>query len=183
MSKMADIQDNESSWEEIVNKMSLYNNSKSIWEIIRKLCLGATTYFIWQERNGRLFSDNKRSAEGLFSIISDEVRAKIVSIKVKQNASVIKAENKQNVKFDRKVRKYAQWNKGVFGSVDKSNIQAKYIGYLLHQAITFEKHLVTWSPNWETVPILPHSLFWFGFGGEPRSYTGSIGGFLSMDVP
>ena len=94
MRKMADIQDNESSWEETVNKMSLYNNSKSIWEIIRKLCLGATIYFIWQERNGRLFSDNRRSAEALFSIISDEVRAKLVSITVKQNASVIKAENK-----------------------------------------------------------------------------------------
>ncbi|GKA96494.1 RNA-directed DNA polymerase, eukaryota, reverse transcriptase zinc-binding domain protein [Tanacetum coccineum] len=33
---------------------------KSIWSIIRRLCLGAAIYFIWQERNFRIFRSQKR---------------------------------------------------------------------------------------------------------------------------
>ena len=99
--KMAEIQDTGNSWEETVNKMSSYNNNRSVWVIIKKICLAATVYFIWHERNGRLFSNVNRSAEALFSIICDEIRAKLVSIKVRINSNVHKAEDVWNIKFDK----------------------------------------------------------------------------------
>ena len=99
--KMAEIQDTGDSWEETVNKMNSYNNNRSVWVIIKKICLAATVYFIWHERNGRLFSNVNRSAEALFSIICDEIRAKLVSIKVRINSNVLKAEDVWNIKFDK----------------------------------------------------------------------------------
>ena len=71
--------------------------------MIKKLCLAATVYYIWQERNSRLFTGQKRSAEEMFKTICDEVKAKMVSIKVKQNSNATNAETIWNVKFDRKL--------------------------------------------------------------------------------
>ncbi|GJV51016.1 putative reverse transcriptase domain-containing protein [Tanacetum coccineum] len=68
-------------WDKILEELSNDNDNKSICGVIRKLCLAAGVYLIWQERNLRL--------------------AKLVSIKVKNSKNVLQAEAKWNVKFTR----------------------------------------------------------------------------------
>ncbi|GJZ36395.1 uncharacterized WD repeat-containing protein-like protein isoform X1, partial [Tanacetum coccineum] len=59
---------------------------------LRKLCLAVSVYFIWQERNKRLFNSCRRDEEDLFKTICEELRAKMVSITVKSNVNIIQAE-------------------------------------------------------------------------------------------
>ena len=99
----AKIHDSVNTWEGIVNKMSSNGESRSVWEIIKKLCLAAAVYHIWQERNGRMFNGNNRTTGNLLDVICDDIRAKLVSIKVKQCANVVEAETRWNIKFGKKV--------------------------------------------------------------------------------
>ncbi|GJY29762.1 RNA-directed DNA polymerase, eukaryota, reverse transcriptase zinc-binding domain protein [Tanacetum coccineum] len=66
---IAKINVKEEKWEFIIKEMSLKNDNKSIWGIIRWLCLAAVVYFIWQERNWRLFNNYKRNEEEVFEVI------------------------------------------------------------------------------------------------------------------
>ncbi|PWA83947.1 reverse transcriptase domain, Reverse transcriptase zinc-binding domain protein [Artemisia annua] len=100
---MAKIQAIDSTWDGIVEKLSIETKSGGVWEMIKKICLAATVYYIWHERNSRLFTGQKRSAEEMFKVICDEIKAKMVSIKVKQTVNVLIAENLWNIKFDRKM--------------------------------------------------------------------------------
>ncbi|GKF71918.1 hypothetical protein Tco_0208032, partial [Tanacetum coccineum] len=70
------------SWDD---EMSKGKNKHSVWEVIRKLCLAAAVYYIWQERNLRLLNNSKREATDLFGILIEELRAKMVSITVKES--------------------------------------------------------------------------------------------------
>ncbi|KAL0295479.1 UNVERIFIED_CONTAM: putative ribonuclease H protein [Sesamum radiatum] len=48
--------------------------------------LAAIVYFIWQERNGRIFQGKARSAEGLSKIILEHVRCRIISDEIKPSS-------------------------------------------------------------------------------------------------
>ncbi|GJR88455.1 putative RNA-directed DNA polymerase [Tanacetum coccineum] len=47
---------------------------KSIWSIIQRLVLGSTIYYIWIERNNRLFQRHSRNVDDICSIIKDSMR-------------------------------------------------------------------------------------------------------------
>ncbi|GJX75707.1 RNA-directed DNA polymerase, eukaryota, reverse transcriptase zinc-binding domain protein [Tanacetum coccineum] len=57
----------------------------SIWSIIQRLVIGAAVYFIWQERNLRIFQSKVRSVESLCCVIKDHVRFRLLSLKVKRS--------------------------------------------------------------------------------------------------
>ncbi|XP_021991414.1 uncharacterized protein LOC110888182 [Helianthus annuus] len=69
-------------WSSIIQWMELVSNSRTLEHIICKILVAATTYFIWQERNNRLFSTLVRNAEALSKIIIDTVRLRIMGFKV-----------------------------------------------------------------------------------------------------
>ncbi|GJX63679.1 hypothetical protein Tco_0296579 [Tanacetum coccineum] len=92
--------------------MSRGNDNKSIWRVIRKLCLAAGVYFIWQERNMRLFSNYKRDEKELFDIMCEELRAKMVSISVKNSNNVLQAEAVWNVKMEVAELRMLRWTCG-----------------------------------------------------------------------
>ncbi|GKC62035.1 hypothetical protein Tco_1089633 [Tanacetum coccineum] len=48
---------------EFVSKYASMQNGNSIRSIVRRFCLVASVYFIWQERNYRIFKDVKRTVE------------------------------------------------------------------------------------------------------------------------
>ncbi|KAK1425102.1 hypothetical protein QVD17_20446 [Tagetes erecta] len=48
-------------WEEIVQFLISRGEWKSINSIVDKLVLGATAYYVWQERNARFFANEKRT--------------------------------------------------------------------------------------------------------------------------
>ncbi|XP_071739584.1 uncharacterized protein [Rutidosis leptorrhynchoides] len=63
-------------------------NRNSSTVVVAKLCYAATVYFIWQERNNRVFKRKAKSVEQLFEMIISNVRLKLMSILFKDSARV-----------------------------------------------------------------------------------------------
>ncbi|GKD73083.1 RNA-directed DNA polymerase, eukaryota, reverse transcriptase zinc-binding domain protein, partial [Tanacetum coccineum] len=89
-------------WANLVDELSSNQNSRNVWTIIRNLCLVAAVYYIWQERNLRLFQNSKREAYDIGDIMIEELKEKMVSIVVKNSNNVLLAESIWNVKFARR---------------------------------------------------------------------------------
>ncbi|XP_021992554.1 uncharacterized protein LOC110889344 [Helianthus annuus] len=70
------------SWSSIMAWIELNASSKTLEHIVCKLVVAASTYFIWQERNNRLFSNIHRKEEMVAQIILDMVRLRIMSFKI-----------------------------------------------------------------------------------------------------
>ncbi|GKC96050.1 hypothetical protein Tco_1161492 [Tanacetum coccineum] len=60
-------------------------NRKSSRSIIAKLVMAAPGYFIWQERNARLFKNSKRSVNQVIEVIFSSVRLKLLSCRFKKS--------------------------------------------------------------------------------------------------
>ncbi|GJV76374.1 hypothetical protein Tco_1507958 [Tanacetum coccineum] len=54
----------------------------TIWSVIQRLAFGASVYFIWQERNFRLFGGQSRTEDAVFKITVDSVRYRIIGLKL-----------------------------------------------------------------------------------------------------
>ncbi|MFS7946371.1 putative reverse transcriptase zinc-binding domain-containing protein [Helianthus anomalus] len=68
-------------WDSIMQWMELNANSRTMDHIICNILVSASTYFVWQERNNRLFSHNQRSANVLAKIVIDTVRLRIMGFR------------------------------------------------------------------------------------------------------
>ncbi|GJT90931.1 RNA-directed DNA polymerase, eukaryota, reverse transcriptase zinc-binding domain protein [Tanacetum coccineum] len=79
---MARLEDISSACGEIVFGISNKPASSGIWSVIQRLVLGAVVYFVWQERNFRLFRKCERSNDKLFSIITKTVRLKLMGLNI-----------------------------------------------------------------------------------------------------
>ena len=53
--------------------------------------MAATVYYVWQERNKRIFSDEMRTEQVLCKIICDEVRSRLVSLKTIKSTVMLAA--------------------------------------------------------------------------------------------
>ncbi|GJY61990.1 hypothetical protein Tco_0462647 [Tanacetum coccineum] len=69
----------------IIHDIIHFAKRKSSRSIIAKLVVAATTYFIWQERNNRMFKKSKRSVEQVADCIINVVRLKLLSCKWKKS--------------------------------------------------------------------------------------------------
>ncbi|GJZ47562.1 RNA-directed DNA polymerase, eukaryota, reverse transcriptase zinc-binding domain protein [Tanacetum coccineum] len=94
---IANLKLKEEKWDKILEEISRGNDNRSICGVIRKLCLAAGVYFIWEARNLRLFNNHKRDEKELFNIMCEDLRDKIVLIKVKNSKNVLQAEAVWNV--------------------------------------------------------------------------------------
>ncbi|GJW04877.1 reverse transcriptase domain-containing protein [Tanacetum coccineum] len=63
----------------IVNSLIPIAKRRTIRSVIAKLLVAATSYYIWQERNSRLFANKKRSHGQLTECIKSTVRLKLLS--------------------------------------------------------------------------------------------------------
>nr|XP_043639263.1 uncharacterized protein LOC122610333 [Erigeron canadensis] len=84
---LAQIHQVSSKWEDILDWITTRANSKSAKSVIGKL-LVATTYFIWQERNRRLFSNEVRKVDQIRDIVATSVRLKLVTLRFKYSNQV-----------------------------------------------------------------------------------------------
>ncbi|XP_021996269.1 uncharacterized protein LOC110893470 [Helianthus annuus] len=75
-------------WEEIVNWLRDRVKSKAVNDYVARLLVAATTYFIWQERNARLFKNQLRPPEAISELITQQVRYKLMGAKLKDCANV-----------------------------------------------------------------------------------------------
>lgn len=71
--------------EDVIHKFRSFAKRKSARSVIAKLILAVVSYFIWQERNARLFSKGKRSTQQLVQEIMGTIRLKLFTIRFKQN--------------------------------------------------------------------------------------------------
>ena len=83
MHNMMDYPVHEVEWCRIINNLAEKPCSNIIWSVIRRLCLGATIYFLLQERNFRIFKDEDRNWQTIFKIICDNVKTRIMGLRVK----------------------------------------------------------------------------------------------------
>lgn len=93
----ARITENANTWDGIVNYLAGNKQHNHIWIVIMKLCLVATVYFLWQERNSRIFKSEEREKNVVIKLICDEVRARLMTLKTKKSRAVMEAEQNWDV--------------------------------------------------------------------------------------
>ncbi|GJZ76645.1 reverse transcriptase domain, reverse transcriptase zinc-binding domain protein, partial [Tanacetum coccineum] len=72
---------------DIIDDIIPFAARKSSKSVIAKLVVAATSYFIWQERNGRLFKNMKRTVNQVVECIMNTVRLKLMSCRLKKSRS------------------------------------------------------------------------------------------------
>ncbi|XP_035830107.1 uncharacterized protein LOC110944890 [Helianthus annuus] len=85
----ADMADLDNDWNTIFQHLLTIAYSKTARNIIAKILVSASTYFIWEERNRRLFSSRKRNACQLVEVILSTVRLKLHTMRFKTTPSTI----------------------------------------------------------------------------------------------
>ncbi|GJU44346.1 retrovirus-related pol polyprotein from transposon TNT 1-94 [Tanacetum coccineum] len=73
---------------DIVAHLQSMANKRTARSIFGKLILAASSYFVWLERNNRLFKNVKRTPEELRDVIMVTVRLKLLSFKFKNSAKM-----------------------------------------------------------------------------------------------
>ena len=103
MLKMMGCNIDETQWNSIFTKIADMPCTNSIWSVVRRLCLGATIYHLWQERNFRLFKEEERSWEAVLQMICETVKVRLMGLKVKKSIVVNKVSTLWNVKWDEEI--------------------------------------------------------------------------------
>ncbi|GKF07892.1 RNA-directed DNA polymerase, eukaryota, reverse transcriptase zinc-binding domain protein, partial [Tanacetum coccineum] len=66
-----------SEWDQIIMEMKGLPLNKNIWSIVRRLVCNAAVYYIWQERNNRIFKNEKRDKKTMFNLVKENVGMKL----------------------------------------------------------------------------------------------------------
>ncbi|GKC17997.1 hypothetical protein Tco_1014779 [Tanacetum coccineum] len=85
LKSMSRLEDLSCVWAEIISGISIRKANNTLWSIIQRLVLGAAVYFIWRERNFRLFRNMERSNDAVFDNIVDTVRLKLLGLNIKRS--------------------------------------------------------------------------------------------------
>ncbi|GJW76159.1 putative reverse transcriptase domain-containing protein [Tanacetum coccineum] len=73
------------SLELIVDLLSPFSKSRTTRCVVSKLVLAATAYFLWRERNDRLFKKGKNTVDHVIGSIKSSVRLKLLSCRFKKS--------------------------------------------------------------------------------------------------
>ncbi|GKE66405.1 hypothetical protein Tco_1520566 [Tanacetum coccineum] len=84
MKGLANLSSMTGGYKEVVDYLIPHAKSRSCKSVVAKLVLSASVYYIWQERNNRLFSNQKRTIEQLYEVIKSAVRLKLLSCSFKK---------------------------------------------------------------------------------------------------
>ncbi|GJR12750.1 RNA-directed DNA polymerase, eukaryota, reverse transcriptase zinc-binding domain protein [Tanacetum coccineum] len=71
---------------------------RNLGKVINRLVLAAAVYYIWQDRNWKIFKHEKRNVEQILKIITENVKMRLMSFKVNQTSVVIKITESLNLK-------------------------------------------------------------------------------------
>lgn len=78
-----------SSLDDIVHSLIVAAKSRSVRSVVSKLLFAATSYFIWQERNSRIFKNQFRSEAQVVDVIKSTVRLKLLTCRFKKTVNVV----------------------------------------------------------------------------------------------
>ncbi|GJV18232.1 retrotransposon protein, putative, ty1-copia subclass, partial [Tanacetum coccineum] len=74
-----------SSMQSIISYLIPLAKRKTTRSVIGKIVVAATAYFVWQERNRRLFKGNKRSVQEIIECTMTSIRLKLLSCRFKKS--------------------------------------------------------------------------------------------------
>ncbi|KAK1424624.1 hypothetical protein QVD17_19957 [Tagetes erecta] len=97
---MINMQNVEGSWEDIRHRIHSQLKLKSARSIIERLVIGAASYYVWQERNARLFQNEVRSANQLSKVIIKTVHFRLQTIRFKGTRGNKQVLDRWNIKAD-----------------------------------------------------------------------------------
>ncbi|XP_071714248.1 uncharacterized protein [Rutidosis leptorrhynchoides] len=80
-------------WQQIVASLAPVAHRRAARVVVTKLVFAATVYFVWQERNARLFNGKARSEEMLFQMVYSTIRLKLMSLRFKDSVHVHRIKN------------------------------------------------------------------------------------------
>ncbi|GKA27286.1 hypothetical protein Tco_0713454 [Tanacetum coccineum] len=86
----------------IAKEMKISLMEGIVRRIVRRIVFGAGVYFIWQERNNRIFKEEKRDVKTMVQLIKEVIRLKIAGFAVKDSRTVQEVEERWNVKIQKK---------------------------------------------------------------------------------
>ncbi|GJT68149.1 RNA-directed DNA polymerase, eukaryota, reverse transcriptase zinc-binding domain protein [Tanacetum coccineum] len=86
-------------WDQIVIEMKNLPLNKNIWSIVRRIVYNVAVYYIWQERNKRIFQNEKRDKETIVKIVKENVMMKLLGLKVKESKTVKEVEEKWKIRM------------------------------------------------------------------------------------
>jgi hypothetical protein len=92
-----------SNWKNIIEEISEMTANSNIWSILRRIVIGAVVYYVWQERNNRLFDKGSRTEDELVKNIVETVKMRMMSFHVKDSRTVLEVERKWKVILKRSV--------------------------------------------------------------------------------
>ncbi|GJV37749.1 RNA-directed DNA polymerase, eukaryota, reverse transcriptase zinc-binding domain protein [Tanacetum coccineum] len=70
------------------DRLAKWYPNKNIWIVVKKLVFDVTIYFLWQERNIRLFQKVKRTEEDLWKVIEGNINMKLSGLRVTESSCV-----------------------------------------------------------------------------------------------
>ncbi|XP_071704558.1 uncharacterized protein [Rutidosis leptorrhynchoides] len=77
-------------WKDFVLLVSPFASRNVASIVVIKLLLAASVYYVWQERNRRLFNKGSRSPVQLYETIYSTVRLKLMSFRWKSTPSALR---------------------------------------------------------------------------------------------
>ncbi|XP_023746810.1 uncharacterized protein LOC111894956 [Lactuca sativa] len=81
-------------WNELIMKLCNLFKRKSVENLVNKCVFASCVAYIWKERNSRLFSNRRKSYEGVIACIESEIHLKLLGLRKKAklvNDKVFKA--------------------------------------------------------------------------------------------
>ena len=84
-------------WVHLIQSMISDMDNNRITSVLGKIGVAACVYNIWRERNQRLFQNVQRSEEILINIIKEDLKWKLMSLRMKNSANVRRILNKWNI--------------------------------------------------------------------------------------
>ena len=84
-------------WVHLIQSMISNMDNNKITSVLGKIGVAACVYNIWRERNQRLFQNVQRSEEILINIIKEDLKWKLIMLRMKNSANVRRILNKWNI--------------------------------------------------------------------------------------
>ena len=106
---------------EIVSWFANQSHGNNIDSIVYRLEMAASVYLIWQERNFRMFKEERRGVEELYKAFEDIIKLRLLSLKTKPSKAVFVTQSRWNIKMNI-VSKVALKGKEILHTDDSSEI-------------------------------------------------------------
>ncbi|XP_022039947.1 uncharacterized protein LOC118486663 [Helianthus annuus] len=77
----------DNTWESLLGWVDQHSSSKKADYVICKLLIAASSYYIWQERNNRMFKNHKRTVAQVIVVIKNSVRLRLMGFRFRVDST------------------------------------------------------------------------------------------------